>query len=95
MIKLGLTVPGFNQDDLRAHDHCRENREELSRSTTCGCFYCFAMYSPSEITEWIDGDQTAMCARCGIDSVVPLAAGYPITVEFLQKMHDHWSSTRE
>jgi hypothetical protein len=31
-----------------------------------------------------------MCARCGIDSVIANASGYPITTEFLKKMHDHW-----
>ena len=90
MIKLGLAVPGFNQDHLRAHGHCRKNRDELSRSMTCGCFYCFGIYPPSEITEWVDEGLTAMCARCGTDSVIPQTSGYPITVEFFQKMHDHW-----
>jgi hypothetical protein len=58
----------------------------------CGCFYCLAIYSPAGITQWVDEDQTAMCARCGIDSVLPQASGYPATVEFLQRMHDYWFS---
>ena len=90
MIKLGPTVPGFNQDHLRAHGHCRNNREELSQSTLCGNFYCLAIYQPSEISEWVDEDQTAMCTKCGIDSLIGSACGYPVTAEFLQKMHDHW-----
>jgi hypothetical protein len=85
-----LTVPGFDQDHVRAHGHCRHNREELSKSALCGCFYCLAIYPPTEITEWIRDEQTAMCAKCGIDSVIAEAAGYPITTEFLQRMHDHW-----
>jgi hypothetical protein len=90
MIKLGLTVPGFDQDHLRAHSRCRINREELTQSELCGCFYCLAIYQPSEITEWVDENKTAMCAKCGIDSVISAASGYPITAEFLQRMHDHW-----
>jgi len=90
MIKLGITVPGTNQDHLRAHGHCRNNRDELSCSALCGCFYCLAIYSPTEITEWTDEDQTAICARCGIDSVIGTTSGYPVTTEFLQRMHDHW-----
>jgi hypothetical protein len=31
-----------------------------------------------------------MCAKCGIDSVIADTSGYPITTEFLQRMHDHW-----
>ena len=51
----------------------------------CGYFYCLAIYVPSEITEWVDEDQTAMCAKCGIDSVIGAASGYPVTAEFLQR----------
>ncbi|MGA7885550.1 MAG: cytoplasmic protein [Acidobacteriaceae bacterium] len=90
MIDPGLMVPGWNQDHLRAHRHCANNREELSQSTLCGCFYCLAVYTPAEITEWVGEEQTALCARCGIDSVIGAASGYPITTEFLQRMHDHW-----
>jgi len=92
MIKLGLTAPGFDQDHLRAHGHCRHNRGELSRSEICGCFYCIAIYDPKDISEWVDDDQSALCAKCGIDAVIPQAAGYPIKREFLQKMHDYWFS---
>jgi hypothetical protein len=49
-----------------------------------------AIYAPSEITEWVDEDQTAMCAKCGIDSVIGAASGYSVTAEFLQRMNDHW-----
>ena len=90
MIKLGLTVPGFDQDHHRAHGHCRNNREELHKCKLCGCFYCLGIYPPSEITEWVDVDRTAICAKCGIDSVIGDTSGYPITAEFLQRMHDHW-----
>jgi hypothetical protein len=90
MVKLGLTAPGFNQDHLRAHVHCCNNREELSQSSLCGCFYCLAIYAPAEITEWVGEEKTAMCAKCGIDSVIGAASGYPITVEFLKRMKDHW-----
>ncbi len=90
MITLGLTVPGPDQSHLRAHGHCTRNRVELEASPLCGCFYCFAIYSPSEIDEWIDNDQTAMCARCGIDSVIGSKSGYPLTPDFLHRMHDYW-----
>jgi hypothetical protein len=62
MITLGLTVPGPNQDYLRAHGHCRENRAELETSPFCGCFYCFAIYPSTEIAEWVD-EERLRCAR--------------------------------
>jgi len=95
MITLGLTAPSPDQDHLRAHGHCTRNRSELKDSPLCGCFYCFAIYPPSEISGWVDDEQTAICARCGIDSVIASAAGYPLTEEFLHLMHHHWFWSRQ
>ena len=75
---------------VTAHELCTYNREALKKSRRCGCFYCGSIYDPKEIKVWIDGKQTALCARCGIDSVIPDTAEYPLTPEFLRKMHDYW-----
>jgi hypothetical protein len=48
------------------------------------------VFPPSEIEDWTDDDDTALCPKCGIDSVIGSVSGYPIEREFLQKMHDHW-----
>jgi hypothetical protein len=88
MRTLGLTIA--NTDHVKAHEHSRRNRAELQASHMCRCFYCFGIYPPSEITEWTDDGQTAICARCPVDSVIGSASGYPIDAEFLKRMHDHW-----
>lgn len=46
-------------------------RKELEAQRLCGCYYCLKIYSPLEITEWCDGQQTAICPYCGIDAVIP------------------------
>jgi len=73
-----------------AHTHCRLNRAELQNSFQCGCFYCLAVFTTIEIVEWVDEDQTAICPKCPVDSVIGSASGYPITAEFLKSMHDKW-----
>lgn len=80
-------------DHIAAHKHCSLHRVELERSELCGCFYCFSTFPPSQITEWIDDGQTAMCPFCPVDAVVGSASGYPITREFLEKMNAYWFST--
>ena len=70
------------------------------RSEWVGCFYCLKIYEPAEIIEWIDEDETGMgtcavCPHCAIDSVIGSASGYPITEEFLQRMHLYWFSASE
>ncbi len=73
-----------------AHRHSSDHREELLASDTCGCFFCLEIYDPSEIIEWIDDGQCALCARCGIDSVIGSRSGFPISVEFLKSMNEYW-----
>jgi len=70
------------------------NRDEIFSSGRCGCFYCLEVFLPVEVREWTDEKdgvgQTALCPRCGIDSVIGSASGYPTTTEFLQAMKEYW-----
>lgn len=78
-------------DYIAAHKHCTRHRREIEGSEICGCFFCLAIFSPQSITMWLnEGDGTAMCPECGIDSVIGSASGYPITHEFLTRMNRHW-----
>lgn len=81
-------------DIIRAHRHSIRHRNEVLASSLCGCFYCGAIFPPSEISDWTDAwegaGQTALCPRCGIDSVIGSESGYPVTSEFLAAMQAHW-----
>jgi hypothetical protein len=81
-------------DYIRAHKNCFHNRDEILKSHLCGCFYCLRTFAPTEILEWVDKvegvAQTALCPMCGIDSVIGSASGFPITVDFLKRMNQHW-----
>jgi acetone carboxylase gamma subunit len=78
---------------VSAHEHCSNNERELERSEKCGCFYCLEIYPSSEINQWIGkrkGFRTAICPKCGIDSVIGSASGYPLKEHFLQELNDYW-----
>ena len=81
-------------DQKQAHSHSSNHREEILISKICGCFYCRQTFEPGAITEWIDEVdgvfQTALCPKCGIDSVIGSASGFPITSDFLASMHRAW-----
>lgn len=85
--------------DLKAaHEHSSNNKEELSLSKVCGCFYCRTIFQfnlPVEgLLEWWPkkgkGMTTAKCPVCGIDSLIGDASGFPITPEFLEQMYERW-----
>jgi hypothetical protein len=83
------------QEQLReAHGHCHANERELSRSDTCGCFFCFATFSALEIKDWAEAgreydehNRTAICPKCGVDSVLGSASNFPLSTDFLKAMH--------
>lgn len=72
-----------------AHKESSQHRQRILAADRVGCFFCLATdISPmAEIRDWIDKDQTALCPRCGIDSV--LARTEP---EFLSIMRMYWFS---
>lgn len=53
------------------HDAAINNRHAVMASTRCGCFSCEAMFHGWEITDFTERDFSAVCPRCGIDSVLP------------------------
>ncbi len=74
-----------------AHAHSARHRAEIEASDRCGCFCCGAVFPASEILDWVDGGQTALCPRCGIDSVLGDASGLWVTdPAFLTAMNRHW-----
>ena len=71
--------------------HFTNNRQTILQDSICGCIYCMEIFSPSEITAWIeDPGGTATCPYCTIDSVVGESSGYPITKEVLAILHEYW-----
>lgn len=79
---------------LNSHTYCTNNRQYLDHTEKCGCFYCLKIFSPSDITFWLDefGGQTAICPYCSIDSVLPDMKSVAISNEFLTAMHEYWFS---
>jgi hypothetical protein len=90
--------------DLAAiHKYSSRHRERVLTSAQCGCFYCQALFAPSEIVDWVDwtegapeGEEldmgkTALCPRCGIDAVLPSEIpGVVLNPALLAAMHKHW-----
>ena len=46
------------------------NRARVMQTSECGCFYCLATFPSTDVRDWCDDGETALCPRCGIDSVL-------------------------
>lgn len=83
-------------DEIReAYEHTSDHRDEILASTSVGCFYCCKVFPKSQIVKWVDKDKegtghTALCPKCGVDSLIGDAAGYVLSTAFLEKMKSYW-----
>jgi hypothetical protein len=86
-----------------AHKLTSMHREVIEASIECVCGDCHSRFPPSDIQEWVDwpqhipdhersnaNGQTAICPHCGVDGVLPDAAGLDLSEEFLARFHEHW-----
>jgi hypothetical protein len=86
--------------------YCSQHREQVRNSALCGCFYCGVNFPSTEIDFWIgapdggldngENGTTALCPRCGIDSVLPdsiLGAG--LSPELLDEMRQYFFEREE
>lgn len=80
---------------VAAHKHASRHRAELEASARCGCFFCFRTFGHSEIKVWIDANQTALCPKCGVDSVLGSASNHRLDDTFLRGMHTHFFSAHK
>jgi hypothetical protein len=87
-------ITSFNRVDsvqcIAAHKHSSRHRAEIEASTQCACFFCFRSFAATDIKTWIDGNQTALCPKCGVDSVLGSASTHRLDIAFLRGMHQHF-----
>jgi hypothetical protein len=48
------------------------------------------VFPPAYIEEWVDEGTTALCPRCGVDSVIGDKSGYEISDSILKAMKAYW-----
>lgn len=51
----------------------QNNRKKLEQCTFARCGYCLELLLVSEIVQWTDNEQTAICPVCHVDAVLPNA----------------------
>ena len=73
----------------RLHAYCSHNKELDIISKTCYCFYCKEKYDSKEVIEYIDDGQTALCPKCGVDTVLPDSIE-EVNEEVIDEMNEYW-----
>lgn len=74
------------------HKKSFKNFEAVRQSKMCGCFSCKKIFNANKVIDFVterDGQKTALCPYCGIDSVIQ-DSNIQITPELLNKMNREW-----
>ena len=67
------------------------HRRLIGNGVACGCFFCHATFDGSKIRAWTGKPgESALCPRCGIDSVLPEAGDLKVTKTLLKRMQAYW-----
>lgn len=58
----------------KIYDTSRNNKTLITDATLVGCFSCLNQFPATEIDEqeYVDGGETALCPKCGVDAIIPL-----------------------
>lgn len=83
-----LNINEFKISDFPDSKHERI----LKQGNNCGCLSCLSVYPVSEITMWINEDEsdnrTAWCPKCRVDQVIPEIDGISFDKETLKVLID-------
>ena len=69
------------------HSHTLRNRKEIEASETCACLSCCETFASSEVVEYIDHGETALCPICGIDAVIGDCTGVSMDLNTLSELN--------
>lgn len=78
----------FAKFEREAHKKCSNHRIEMLAAKQCGCFYCIKLFPVSEIKDWTDEQQTALCPHCQVDALIPDDGS--LTIKKLTQLNDFW-----
>lgn len=67
-----------------------KNKNIISQSNKVGCYHCCKTFNYSDIKNFTDNDQTALCPFCSVDCIIADSQGVNISEEFLIKAKKFW-----
>ena len=67
-----------------------KNKNIVKQSQKAGCFHCLNIFDTTEIKSYTDNNQTVICPKCGIDSVVGDMCGFELNEQILKNAHQFW-----
>ena len=74
----------------KLHAYSSHNKDLVAASEKCYCFHCKAVVSRFLIKDFADNGQTAICPKCGIDSILPGSIEEVASEHIISEMNEYW-----
>ena len=74
----------------KLHCYSTHNKKWVDTADQCYCFYCKRRINAADITEYADDGQTALCPKCGVDSLLPDSIEEAVDAITVSLMHEYW-----
>jgi uncharacterized paraquat-inducible protein A len=74
----------------KASEYSIYNMAEVANSNLAGCYHCKSIFNAGEIKETTDDGKTALCPKCGIDSVLSETSPFQLDFETLSALNKYW-----
>lgn len=74
----------------KLHAYSSYNRKLVDVADQCYCFYCQNTMDAGEIEDYADDGQTAICPKCGIDSILPDSIEEALDANTIAEMNEYW-----
>ena len=66
--------------------HAMRNRKQVEAAKQVGCYHCLEVFDSEEINEYTDGEETVLCPKCHVDTILP----HITDKKELKKIHNFW-----
>lgn len=83
---------------MQLHLQTIGNADRVKRAGQCGCFHCMNRFPAAEVQRFLpekDGGSTALCPRCGVDSVLSDQDTAALTDELIAEMNRRFFASND
>ena len=89
--KRNYTYSYENESQLKKlHAYSSHNKDLIDTADKCYCFYCKSCMKKSDIKDYIDNGQTALCPKCEIDAIIPDSIEDTVNEQIISEMNEYW-----
>ncbi len=74
----------------KLHTYSSNNKLLIDKANKCYCFYCKEIFDARDVNYYLENENTALCPKCMVDSVLPDNIDEALNEEIIEEMNKYW-----